>query len=125
MSGCRLGLKKVRFLVERGGSDALLVESSAEGALPLHLLCAFGPPLDLVKLMVESAPESVSARTQDGSTPLEVACQASSLDVIYCLLRAYPDAASLLHSCAHGVDPAVPVPVRGKRKRKRPGYYAP
>ena len=78
--------------------------------------------------MIESYPESVEARTKvDGFLPLEMACQSSSLDVIYTLVKASIDQVESLRSVAHGkvVERDVPVPVRGKRKRKRTDHFVP
>jgi len=117
--------EKVLFLLEHGGPDSLRVENSTERALPLHLLCAVGPPLDLVKLMIKSAPETVDSRTRYGFTPFQMACRASSLDVIYELVRASAERAGSLQSDGAVVEGQVAVPVHGKRKRKRTNFYAP
>jgi len=63
-----------------------------QGALPIHELLSSRPAVGSVKLLLEAYPTSASVRKMNGDYPLMVACESSaSVDVIFELLKAYPD----------------------------------
>jgi len=63
-----------------------------QGALPIHCLLTSKPLVGAVKFLLEAHPGSPSVRTANGDYPLMVACESSaSVDVIFELLKAYPD----------------------------------
>jgi len=86
-----LSLGLIRFLVEQ--EPAALHTPNNVGALPFHLLCgASDPPLDVLKYLMRTDPESLrAAMTNAGALPVMMAGQAS-LRFILELLMACPDA---------------------------------
>ena len=97
---CRAGipLENIKFLVEKGGVGTLTARDS-RCALPLHSLCESMPSVLAVQYLLKLHPVAVTEKTSDGDLPIMVACQSSaSEEVIYVLMRAYPNALSYMES---------------------------
>jgi len=94
----RANVENLRFLVNEGGIGTLSARDR-DGALPLH--CLLGahtsrPELDAVEFLLTSFRGSASVATNEGHLPFVVASKAScSLDVLFFLLKAYPEALAL------------------------------
>ena len=80
----------IKYLVERGGAGTLTA-LDGNGALPLHRTCQFTERLEVVEYLVKANPASVSVRTLNGDFPVTLACRNSTLDVIFVLLKNYPN----------------------------------
>lgn len=82
----------LRLLFRLDGEGLAIRCRNHRGALPIHLLLTSKPSLGPVNLLLHGHPSSASMRTLDGDYPLLVACESSvSVDVIFELLKAYPD----------------------------------
>ena len=92
------------------------------GMLPLHMACATGASVRVIRYLVQQYPESIRVATRDGMYPLHVACESSdpALDVVAFLVETCPAALleSRLSGChvsytvvesalRNGCDPAV------------------
>ena len=85
---------RVRYLVEQGGVRTI-VARNRQGALPLHVLVgSTNPSLTIVKYLIQSFPEAVTARTtNDGQYPFMIAAgesSSASLSVVFEIVRANP-----------------------------------
>lgn len=78
-----------------GGRENLAMKTRIRdhsGSLPIHTLLATKPSVAAVKVLLEAHPDSLSTRTTNGNYPLMIACESSaSVDVIFELLKGYPD----------------------------------
>ena len=85
-----ISIDKIRLLVEAGGVGTLSARDN-DGNMPLHRLCRSQPPVQVVKYILDQAPETVQKRTGGGDLPVTLACKFSaSLDVVFELVRAFP-----------------------------------
>ncbi|KAF8939953.1 hypothetical protein BGZ58_008217 [Dissophora ornata] len=73
----------VKGLLGTGGVDVLMTDS--RGYTPLHMACLRGN-LELVQMLQAQTPIDVQSAI-DGSTPLQLACQSSSVSVVGFLLQ--------------------------------------
>lgn len=91
----------IKLLVERGGAETLGVRDDAGSFQPLHLqlLRRHDQHLSLkkVKYMLKSHLGCVRARTLAGDLPITLACEGSSLDIVFELIRAQPEVVPLPH----------------------------
>jgi ankyrin repeat protein len=68
----------------------------ADGLLALHWACSGGPPVDVVKALLQSYPAAARHVDSDGSAPLHFAAHyGGSPSVIHALIHEYPEASSL------------------------------
>ena len=67
--------------------------------LPLHCVCIYGGPIDLIEMLIKLYPEGVKTiDPTDLSTPLSLACFANCpVDTIRLILRAYPGAIDIVN----------------------------
>jgi hypothetical protein len=63
------------------------------GETPLHVACRRGAPFEIVQAVVCHYTASIQVVTPQGDLPLFLACATAepSLDVIYSLLKRYPE----------------------------------
>jgi len=88
-------LEVIKHLLEVGGSQLTLSARNHEGALPMHLLCKSEPSLAVVKFLMQSYSSSLLVKTNGGDLPIMLAANHNaSVDVVFELLKAYPDALS-------------------------------
>jgi len=93
-----VSLGNIELLLERGGIGTLCARNR-NGALPLHVLCEAKPSVDKVKFVVRSYLKAASIRLDDGSLPVMLAVTSSSSEeVIYELLKNYPEALAYMQS---------------------------
>jgi len=87
-------VRSIRRLVERGGDWTVSDRNNQSGDLTLHcLLSGSSPTVEAVEYLLRRSPETTSATNGAGVLPLWLACGASAPeDVVYVLLRKYPDA---------------------------------
>jgi hypothetical protein len=81
----------IAFLVGRDSSTIMLRNDAGETSL--HVACRCGSPFETAKAVVRRHTTSVQCVTPQGDLPLFLACATDepSLDVIYLLLKLYPD----------------------------------
>jgi hypothetical protein len=79
---------------------SLLLAQDKEGSLPLHLACRQGVSFTIVRFLIDLYPPSVKRVTPQGDLPLFLACNQPepSLDIVYLLMRMYPDLVSQTHT---------------------------
>jgi hypothetical protein len=75
-----------------------LTATQKEGSqfTPLHVVCFLSPPLDVVKLMIDSCPDSIEINTEQGESPLGIASGGfvpAGAEVIEYLANTHPKAA--------------------------------
>lgn len=94
----RTDLEIFQFLVNEGGVGTLSARDQS-GALPLHCLLGAqtnSSKFDAVQFFLQSFRGSASVATNEGQLPFVVASQSScSLDVLFSLLKAFPEALAL------------------------------
>jgi ankyrin repeat protein len=63
------------------------------GETPLHVAIGIGASFDIVESLIRNYKASVQVVTPQGDLPLFLACDSAEpfLDVIYLLLKLYPD----------------------------------
>jgi len=89
-------LEVFKLLVERGGVGTLTARDN-QGNLPLHVLCKNHNndlPLKTVQYLIKSHPGALPTRNNDGDLPLTLVGKRTHLDVIYVLMRGYPQIVS-------------------------------
>jgi ankyrin repeat protein len=100
-AACRGGADPsvIRFLASMGPPTALLDKANYQGLTPLHLAVRSGSQVEVIRCLVEAAPQGLAERgTNDGRLPLHVAAQraapswSSPLEVIQYLVEEHPDA---------------------------------
>jgi len=102
------------YLVQQAPDTARY--STRENRTPIHILCLNNPRdvhMPALELLLQAAPDAVTAADSvRGQTPLHIACR-SSIDVIQRLVYANPEAASMLdednytalhHACEIGAE---------------------
>jgi ankyrin repeat protein len=82
----------IKMLLERHDPVTIMLRNNA-GETPLHVACRRGASFEIVQSLCYHYKASVQAVTLQGDLPLVLACTISepSLDVIYFLLKLYPD----------------------------------
>ena len=65
-----------------------------DGALPLHIACQFGAPVEILRLIVQADAAALQTMNNNGDLPLHAACQADapSLDGIRFVVEQDPNA---------------------------------
>lgn len=93
----RASIATIKMLVANGGgADSLSVRDN-HGDLPVHLLLCRSsnpvPPPQLASLecLLDAFPGAAAAPTKNGQWPVMLSCEKSSLNVIYVLVRRYPN----------------------------------
>jgi ankyrin repeat protein len=83
----------IEMLLERHDPVTMMLRNNV-GETPLHATCRCGVPFEIVQSLVDHYKASVQAVTPQGDLPLFLASATvlPSLDVIYLLLKLYPDA---------------------------------
>jgi len=85
------GYKKIIPLLVAKGGEGTVRTRDGKGMLPLHVLCKTSDPhLLTVKYLIELYPAALSQRTHSRDVPITLAAGKGSLDVIYTVLRGYP-----------------------------------
>jgi ankyrin repeat protein len=81
----------VEYLVDQ--STEFLRSRDPDGLLPLHVACHRGAAFTIIECLVNRYEASVKSVTSRGDLPLFLACESSepSLNVIFLLMRLYPD----------------------------------
>ena len=85
-----------RWFIDHTSSDvrhSACVRQGMFNTTPLHLLCQIkSVPLDIIEVVIESAPEAVSWEDSNGWLPLHYACaKGASIQVLKALLKVYPE----------------------------------
>jgi ankyrin repeat protein len=82
----------IKMLLEHHDPVTITLRNNA-GETPLHLACRCGVPFEIAESLVDHYKASVQAVTPQGDLPLFLACATvlPSLDVIYLLLKLYPN----------------------------------
>ena len=62
------------------------------GSTPLHIICESSPPIDIVEVLLQCAPESLQVMGYNDRVPLHYACAKASAGVIKLLVKEFPDA---------------------------------
>lgn len=63
---------------------------------PLHMILRENPPLDIVEILLKTAPETLRMKDEHGWLPIHLACfKGASLEVVNLLIEAYPDSAKV------------------------------
>jgi ankyrin repeat protein len=81
----------LEFLVDR--DPTLLCSRDPDGSVPLHVACRRGASFAIVESLVNLDKASVKKVTPQGDLPLFLACEIPepSLDIIFLLMKIYPD----------------------------------
>ena len=91
LSKDRIDWDTIRSTVEHDASSTR--EKSVSGSLPLHLACEKDPPIDVIKLLLYTYPDSVKEKNNYGYLALYTACTKSApINVIGLLLDVHPAA---------------------------------
>jgi ankyrin repeat protein len=82
----------INLLLERHDPLTIMLRNNV-GETPLHVACDRGTSFEIVQSLVDHYKASVQDVTPQGDLPLFLACATAepSLDVIYLLLKLYPD----------------------------------
>jgi ankyrin repeat protein len=82
----------IKMLLERHDPVTIMLRNNA-GETPLHVACRCGVPFEIVESLVHHYKASSQVVTPQGDLPLFLACATAepSLDIIYLLLKIYPD----------------------------------
>jgi ankyrin repeat protein len=116
-ASCRAPAEGVTFLADR--HPQALLHRNCYGRLPLHCAVFNRAAIDVVKALVELAPEAVSRVEDCGLTPVRVAVRTHQLDVVRYLVDRHPkslherlaDGRGLLHDAVATGAPAALVKV--------------
>jgi ankyrin repeat protein len=88
--------KVILFLLDRCPREVIGLPDN-RGWTPLHIVCYFGCPcysdlyVDIVRQMIRMYPKALRMLTEDGESPLHIACGAySSVAIIKLLTRQFP-----------------------------------
>jgi ankyrin repeat protein len=82
----------IKMLLERHDPVTIMLRNNV-GETPLHVACRCGVPFAIVQSLVHHYKASALVVTPQGNLPLFLACASAepSLDIIYLLLKLYPD----------------------------------
>lgn len=119
-------IEAVKILLE-GIGEKQATSARYRGAAPIHTACLEGASVEIVRVLLQANPESVSFRDNDGNTPLLCAIasatrtqrQTPTYEVLTLLLETCPDAAKmanyrgvkplelLMEACCHSEIPRI------------------